>query len=369
MSPHTAVMRPKLPAAAAVGRYLEKIDAARIYSNFGPLNTELERRLAAFYGLDEGSVVTVNNATVGLTLALQALGAKPGSLCLMPAWTFIASAHAAFAAGLQPYFLDVDERTWALDPDAVKARLTHLPGPVGAVMPVAPFGYPLDGAAWDSFTEETGVPAVIDAAAGFDGLTPTRTPCVVSLHATKVLGIGEGGFIVSRDTALIGDIHRRSNFGFYQSRIAQLAAQNAKLSEYHAAVGLAALDEWTACRADWMRTAAHYARHLDANNSVAFQPGFGDAWVGSVCVLRLARAEAGDLEAALTRGGVETRRWWGDGAHRHPPTATLPRDELPVTEMLTESTLAVPFYRDLDEETAGHVASLIADAQALPRAS
>lgn len=363
MNAHIAVMRPKLPPAAAIVRYIETIDAARTYSNFGPLNTAFEGRLCARYGVADGAVTTISNATDGLTLALQALGARPGSLCLMPAWTFIASAHAALAAGLQPYFLDVDDETWAITPEAVKARLPEMPGEVGAVMPVAPFGAPLDGPAWDRFTAETGVPVVIDAAAGYDVILPARTPTVVSLHATKVLGVGEGGFVLSQDAGLIQDIRRRSVFGFRESRVAQTAASNAKLSEYHAAVGLAAMDEWDVARADWMRTAGHYGRRLGANNSATFQAGFGTDWVASACVLRLARPEALALEAALTRGGVETRRWWGSGAHRHPPTESLPRDPLPVTEMLVESTLTVPFHRDLPEAAAAHVAALIAEAQ------
>jgi dTDP-4-amino-4,6-dideoxygalactose transaminase len=52
-------------------------------------------------------------------------------------------------------------------------------------------------------------------------------------------------------------------------------------------------------------------------------------------------------ERALVDAGVETRRWWGDGAHRHPATEMFPRAPLPVTEMLARSTIAVPFYRDL----------------------
>jgi dTDP-4-amino-4,6-dideoxygalactose transaminase len=369
MSTHIAVMRPKLPAAAAIARYIEKIDTARTYSNFGPLNTEMERRLEARYRVAEGCVSTIANATDGLALTLNALGAKPGSLCLMPAWTFIASAHAAFAAGLTPYFMDVDEASWALTPELVKARLSQIPGEVGAVMPVAPFGYPLDGAAWDRFVEETGVPVVIDAAAGYDALKASRTPAVVSLHATKVLGVGEGGFVLSQDQELIKDVRRRSVFGFQQSRVAQIVASNAKLSEYHAAVGLAAMDEWDEIRADWMRVAGFYTRHLGTNPTISAQPGFGGDWIASTCVLRLSRAETSELEGALARAGVETRRWWGAGAHRHPPTEGLARDPLPVTEMLAESTLGVPFYRDLADAAAAQVAALIAEAQGLRRAS
>ena len=66
-------------------------------------------------------------------------------------------------------------------------------------MPVAPFGRPIDVEAWDRFRSSSGLAVVIDAAAGFDAVAATGTTAVVSLHATKVLGIGEGGFILCTD--------------------------------------------------------------------------------------------------------------------------------------------------------------------------
>ena len=136
-----AVARPLLPSADALLPYLRRIDQTRIYGNMGPLTRELEERLARHFSVPSGSVATVANATLGLTLALQALGSRAGSLCLMPAWTFAASGHAAVAAGLRPYFLDVDADDWCIKPDSVMAAIGRLGADqVGAVMPVAPFG-------------------------------------------------------------------------------------------------------------------------------------------------------------------------------------------------------------------------------------
>ena len=113
------VMRPKLPAASSVLPYLSEIDASRIYSNFGPLAVRLEHRLAAHFGVGDHAVTTVANATLGLALALTAQQVTAGTLCVIPAWTFVASPQAASLAGLTPYFVDVDPRTWALEPDAI----------------------------------------------------------------------------------------------------------------------------------------------------------------------------------------------------------------------------------------------------------
>ena len=342
------VMRPKLAVGERISPYLRQIDEARIYSNFGPLARLLEARLAAKFGVPDEGVISVANATLGLALALSAQEPERGSLCAIPAWTFVATPHAVTQAGLIPYFVDVDPATWALNPEVLVKELDRAPGKVGAVMQVAPFGQPIDVSLWDEFRTRTGLPVVIDAAAGFDSLVPGRVPSVVSLHATKVLGVGEGGCIVSSDAALIEDLRARSNFGFFKSREAMVSATNAKLSEYHAAIGLAALDEWDVVRAEWLTVAEAYNAVFSGSNRVQLQPGFGSSWVSSTCVLDIADAGADRVESALNDAQIETRRWWGRGAHDHPATRHLPRSSLASTELLARSTIGVPFYRDLE---------------------
>src|SRR5436305_952076 len=131
-------MRPKLPPAERLTPYLQSIDASRLYSNYGPLTLTLQDRLAAHYGLNPGTVATVANATTGLAIALAIQHPPRGTLCVMPAWTFVASAHAAVMAGLTPYFVDVDADTWALDVERISEEIARAPAQVGAVVPVMP---------------------------------------------------------------------------------------------------------------------------------------------------------------------------------------------------------------------------------------
>jgi dTDP-4-amino-4,6-dideoxygalactose transaminase len=358
MSP-IPIMRPTLPSTDRLAPYLKSIDASRQYSNFGPLAVSLEDRLAEHYGLNQGTIATVANATLGLAIALSIQQPAPGSLCVMPAWTFVASAHAAVMAGLVPYFVDVEPETWTLDASKLLDEITRAPARVGAVMPVMPFGLPLDIAAWDAFRSRTGLAIAIDAAAAFDSLTPGTVPSVVSLHATKALGIGEGGFVASTDAAIREAVRTRTNFGFHGSRQAQVAAFNAKLSEYPAAVGHAALDEWDRARAEWIDAASAYRRALRGSNQIRPQQGFGEAWISSACVLRFAQPAVDRIEGSLADHGIETRRWWGAGAHAHPATASFPRTATSVTEALARSTLAVPFYRDIKAAEIGRVAEVV----------
>ena len=64
--------------------------------------------------------------------------------------------------------------------------------------------------------------------------------------------------------------------------------------------------------------------------------------------MSLAESGAASTADALLEAGIETRRWWGDGAHAHRATAGFPRDRLPATEALARSTIALPFFRGLE---------------------
>jgi dTDP-4-amino-4,6-dideoxygalactose transaminase len=74
--------------------------------------------------------------------------------------------------------------------------------------------------------------------------------------------------------------------------------------------------------------------------------------------MSVAGSEAMRIASTLERAGVETRRWWGDGAHAHRATAAFPRASLPATEALAASTLALPFFRDLTSQEIRRVAEL-----------
>jgi dTDP-4-amino-4,6-dideoxygalactose transaminase len=353
------IAQPELPTAEALLPYLRQIDESRWYSNFGPLLTAFEAGLAARFDPDT-KIVTCVNATQGLTLCLRALQLPPGSLCAMPAYTFVATAHAIMAAGLTPYFLDVDPDSWTLQPQTVRRALASAPAPIRAVILVAPFGLMPDLAPWLALREETGVQVVLDAAAAFDDVHTAPLPTVVSLHATKVLGIGEGGFVASDDHDLARRVRQLTTFGFSGSRDSQIAATNAKLSEYAAAIGLAALDAWPHNRLRWLRAAQSMRAAMVHLPQVVFQSGWGLDWATSVCCVRLPDGSAEAVEAKLNALGVETRRWWGLGCQTSPAFADCPRGELAQTDRLGGSVVGLPFSIDLDNEQIGRIVTALA---------
>jgi dTDP-4-amino-4,6-dideoxygalactose transaminase len=342
------VARPRLPLAEAIFPYLQRLDATRWYSNFGPLLTELEERISARFSPGT-EVVTVTNATQALTLALMAMNLPAGAYVAMPAWTFVATAHAVMMAGLRPLFLDVDPQTWMLRPEAVTALPPDRRRYVAAVIPVCAFGHLGDLAAWKAFRDETGIPVLVDAAAAFDALDDADLPAVVSLHATKVLGVGEGGFLATRDPALALKVRQLTTFGFQSSRESHAPATNAKLSEYAAAVGLAALDAWPADRLRFLRAAQHLRIGLIGLPDVQFQDGWGSDWITSVCCVALPDGSASAVAQSLSDQGVDTRCWWGLGCHTSRAFAMCVREDLTHTNRLGASVIGLPFSVDLDE--------------------
>lgn len=361
------VAKPRLPRLEALAPYIERIDAARWYSNFGPLTQEFEARLAAQFGLGPEGICTISNATLGLELALKAAGAKPGALCLVPSWTFSASVHAVVEAGLVPCFMDVTE-DGVLTPDLVRQALAEAPGEIGAIMPVAVWGQPIDPKPWDLFAEETGIPVVLDVAPGFDGARPSATLSTISLHATKILGVGEGGFLMSTDPGLVASIRLKANFGFFGSREAKTAATNGKLSEYAAAIGLAALDTWADRRAAFQAAAMRYRRNLADIPGANLPDGWGESWLSTTCVVRLDDpATTMPVLDALHAASVETRAWWGRGMHTHRAFADYTRLPLPTTERLAQTILGLPFFIDMTADEIDTVCTAIREALSAQR--
>ena len=197
-SPPIKLLSPNLPSCREILPWLEEIDRNRRYTNFGPLCQRLERDLAALTAAR--SVVCLSSCTLGLELALQAFDLAPGGTVLVPALTFPATATAILRSGLKPLFGDVEEGSLTLTSKV--ARTAAAERSIDAVLTVALHGNSQNVAEWDAFSIETNIPVLVDAAGaiGKQGVGST-TPAVFSLHATKPLGVGEGGFVATSSSA------------------------------------------------------------------------------------------------------------------------------------------------------------------------
>ncbi len=300
-------------------------------------------------------VTTVANATLGLELALAALDLPPRSGVLIPAFTFPATATAVARAGLTPVLADIDPDSWLLTPEIARAALHN--APVRAVLPVAALGCPQPATAWDVFTAETGIPVVIDAAGALDHQPIGHTTTAVfSLHATKNLGTGEGGIVAGADPGFIGRIRTTSNFGFEAGEIRHIGT-NAKLSEYHAAVGLAMLDRWQRRRELKQRMFQAYRARLDGLRRPLFCQAGSEQIIPPVLAVRL--PEQGDVAGLADRmreHGIQTRRWYHPPLYQHPAFAELPRaGDLPITRRIAGQLMGLPFHLEITPQDMDYI--------------
>jgi len=355
-----AILVPKLPSTDELIPFLRRIDASRWYSNYGPLWREFRDALTSFMSVRTGQpdlrVAFTNSGTAALELALRARAVAGRRLCLMPSFTFIASAHAVCNAGLEPFLLDVDERSLVVTPEIAERALPHLPQPPAAVLVISAFGAPPDIRAWEAFERTHRIPVVFDAAAALMSLdTVGHQPICVSLHATKVFAIGEGGAVLSTDAGLVDQITAMTGFGFAgAARVSSVRGGNYRISEYAAAIGLAGLATVEQKVTQLKSVVRAYAIGL-RNSRIRLQDGVGEQWVTMTLNVLLPPGSGDDTLVRLDRAGVPWRHWWGLGCHTHPAFAGLPSTDLPVTRDLAPRVIGVPCHTELTAETIGAI--------------
>jgi dTDP-4-amino-4,6-dideoxygalactose transaminase len=365
------VMRPALPTYDRLEPYLRRIDAARTYSNYGPLVREFEARASQLLGMPS-CLTSAGSGTAALTAAILATAGRATPerpFALLPAYTFVATALAVELCGYRPLVAEIASSDWMLSPSRARAHAKR--GDIGLVVPVSPYGRAFDQAPWKRFRDETNVPVVIDAAASYDVLASDPAaaraalgPIAVALsfHATKSFSCGEGGAVVSSDARLLHGVTQALNLGFYGSRDCTVASFNGKLSEYHAAVGLAELDGWPQKRAAAARIASAY-------RSAATAAGIGDrvhvspSISGCYVLFEAASArEATAVQTALAAASIGSRFWYGAGIHRHTHFARVAQDRVPVAEDIAGRVLGLPVAPEYSSDDVAAIVAALARA-------
>jgi dTDP-4-amino-4,6-dideoxygalactose transaminase len=196
---------------------------------------------------------------------------------------------------------------------------------------------------------------VVDAAASFDALkllefkSSKRVGIVISLHATKLLGAGEGGVFISNDTEWVIRFKKWTNFGFSDGAVreSEFLGTNAKLSEYAAAVALASLDSWADRRSklqDLNAVALDISLNAGLSPIAALRKNYATPyWI----VETKSRIQKLEICERLKSGGISFRDWWAGGCHKMLAYRNVPRMELRNTELLSDIQLGLPFHNQL----------------------
>jgi dTDP-4-amino-4,6-dideoxygalactose transaminase len=356
------VGRPNIPDKEAVlARIGEALDRGWL-TNDGPLVRELEQRLADY--LNVPHCIAMANGTVAMEVLARAMGLS-GEV-VVPAYTFIATAHAFAWMDIEPVFCDVDPITHTIDVASAEKRITSR---TSAVVGVHLWGAACDVHALEAMAVRTNVSVIYDAAHALGAsVGATRvgnfgTAEVFSFHATKFFNTFEGGAVTTRDVDLASRLRLLRNFGFagYDNVIG--LGTNAKLSEAHAAMGLSITDHLDDLLDRNAATWVHYAEALSNQPALRLLPmrdGYGSNYQYVVCeVIKNAPLTRDQLLNVLWQENVRARRYFFPGCHRTHPYLQRRQRALPVTELLSETVLVLPAGASMTKSQIDDVVALI----------
>lgn len=345
------VLKPKLPTAPSVVSYLASMDLSGIYSNHGPLVRQLEQKYSLFCNVSPDNVVCLANATLGIQAAIELIEFDSW---IVPDFTFAATGTAVANSKKNLLLSDVSQTDWILDANSLSLNYRESAG----IIPVMPFGAKPDLRIWESWDA-----VVIDAAASlgsgpFDFKSlPDNWVVVFSLHATKVLGAGEGAFLVCGSKLIADKIRAWINFGFNSDRKSVQRGTNGKMSEISAAYALASLDLFDQEQKEWSRVQNEIRKQIvgtSLENVTTSYSGFNPYWI-----LQLENSsKLIELQQLLAKHGIESRKWWPHTISEMPGIKSKKITETKNSINLAGSTLGLPKFRDLETKDIERIAQI-----------
>jgi dTDP-4-amino-4,6-dideoxygalactose transaminase len=352
-----AELRPALDAALA-----EVLESGAFVR--GPFVARFEAALSGFY--DGAHTLGVGNGTDALQLAYMALGIGPGDEVITSALSFVATAEAAALLGAVPVFVDVDPRTFNLDPDALEAAVTPR---TKAIVPVHLYGQAADMDPILSVARRHGLAVIEDAAQSVGARYRGRLTGLLgdvgclSFYPSKNLGAyGDGGALLTTDDALAERLRRLANHGTERKYFHTEVGINSRLDALQAAilsVKLPHLAAWTAAR---RQAADRYDTHLAGCEGVAVPYRAPEAeHVFHQYTIRVPAALRDGLAAHLKARGVPTMVYYPVPLHRLPVFAHLGYAEgsLPEAERAAREVLSLPMHPHLTEAQIAYVAEAV----------
>jgi len=335
----------------------------------GPEVTELEQVLARYCGTKH--CVAVSSGTDALLIALMALDIRPGDEVITAPFTFFATAEMIALIGGRPVFVDIDPRTWNLDPAKLEAAITSR---TRAIMPVSLYGQCADFDAINAVASKHGIPVIEDAAQSFGATYKGRRSNALSLigatsfFPSKPLGCyGDGGALFTDDDGLAQLMREIRVHGQDRRYHHPRLGLTGRLDSIQAAVLLAKMeifDDEVAARA---RVAAVYERLI--GEAFGEDGAVRAPWVEpfNTCVFAQYTVEVDRREVVETRmkaAGVPTAVHYPMPLHEQPVFSYLdrPAGSFPLSEAAARRVISLPMHPYLTEEQQASVVAALVEA-------
>lgn len=335
----------------------------------GNVVNQFAKNLALYNGVKH--VIPCANGTDALQIAMMALGLQPGDEIITPSFTYIATVEAAAVLHLQPVFVEVDKRTFCMDPEAVEKAITPK---TKAIVPVHLYGHAADmekimaiAKKYKLFVIEDNAQAIGCNYTFSDG-TVTKTGGIghigcTSFYPSKNLGaFGDGGAIFTNDDVLADKLKMIAAHGQSKRYYHDVVGCNSRLDAIQAAVldiKLTHLDEYNTAR----KKAADYYGTAFAGHSKITTPFTADYCnhVYHQYTLVLNNADRDGLNQYLTEKGVPSMIYYPVACHKQKMFSAFGGNQfnLPATDWLTQNVISIPIHTELDEEQQSFIVTNI----------
>lgn len=331
----------------------------------GPEVAELEEKLAAYVGAKY--CISVANGTDALQIAQMALGIGPGNEVITPGFTYIATAETVAMLGAKPVYVDVDPRTYNLDPSLLEAAITPR---TKAIVPVSLYGQCADFDAINDVAAKHGIPVIEDAAQSFGASYKGRKSCNLSTIAcasffpSKPLGCyGDGGAIFTNDEALARVMRQIARHGQDRRYHHVRVGVNSRLDTIQAAVllpKLAILDEELAQRQLVAQRYGVLLQEAGITTTPFVEAHNQSAW--AQYTVRVHRRE--HVQELLKQAGVPTAVHYPIPLNKQPAVAD-DMAQLPVGDAVSQEVMSLPMSPALTPEEQHQVCEALSGAIAI----
>jgi dTDP-4-amino-4,6-dideoxygalactose transaminase len=351
------VTQPTLAPLSEVNEYLEQIWETGVLTHNGPIVQKLEFELSSKLGVKNLSLIT--NGTLAIQLAIKALELK-GEIITTP-FSWVATVSAIKWEGCTPVFCDIDSDTLNIDTCKIEALITDN---TVAIMPVHVFGNPCEVEEIEQIAKKHNLKVIYDAAHAIgtsykgDSVLEWGDVSAVSLHGTKIFNTAEGGACIVPDMSLFEKINRIKFFGHDNNKDIVEDGLNGKMTEVHAALGLANLKYYDQVLLDRKQKYKYYLDRLSINKEVRFQKII-DEGCNYAYLPVIFKDESTLLEVvkALNDSDIYPRRYF------YPALNTMENIvdfvDMPIAEDISKRILALPLYLSLEERDIDRVCEII----------
>jgi dTDP-4-amino-4,6-dideoxygalactose transaminase len=344
---------------AAIARVLESCQFV-----LGPEVAGFEQDFAVYCGAAE--CIALNSGTSALHLALLGAGVGPGDEVITVPFTFVASVAAVTYTGARPVLVDIDPRSFTMDPSAVEAAITPR---TKAILPVHLYGQSADMDPIMEIARRHGLVVIEDAAQAHGAKYKGRPVGSIgdmgcfSFYPGKNLGAyGEGGAVTTSNAEYARTIRMLRDWGQDRKYHHQLRGFNYRMEGFQGAilrVKLRHLERWTEAR----RKIVNLYNQLLADSGVETPTEM--PWGRHVYHVYTLRADDRDgLQASLLAEGIQTGIHYPVPAHLQPAYADLGygRGAFPHAETAAEQVLSLPLYPELSSQAVAEVAGAVKKA-------